>query len=257
MNDVKKALTVIANWKMHRTISEAKKYVTDLAPLIQGSLSQVYLAAPFTMLSEIAPLCRASNIVLGAQNMNDHDEGAFTGEISGKMLKDAGADFVILGHSERRTLFHESNDFVNRKVKKAIDVGLVPVVCIGETAAERDSGNTANVLSYQLRYSLAGVNSEQIGRIMIAYEPLWAIGTQQAAMPAVAQEMHLFCRRYIEDQYGKYAAEKVSILYGGSVKPDNAKVLSEQKDVDGLLVGGASLSVESFEKIVNFPNGIL
>jgi triosephosphate isomerase (TIM) len=257
MNRFKRPVVIAGNWKMYKTNEEAVEFVEDLIPLIEAASSTVYLAVPYTAISLVASQCLGTKIILGAQNMNDHREGAFTGEISGSMLKQAGAQFVILGHSERRQLFHETNEFVNRKVKMALEIGLKPIVCIGETSAEREDGHTIKVLTSQLKHSLAGLNEEQMAQVMLAYEPIWAIGTQQAAMPSVAEEIHFFCRRYLANQYGTGTAEKVLILYGGSVKPDNAGLLLEQNNVDGFLIGTASLSVDSFGEIVNLSKGPL
>lgn len=254
MRAIKRTSLIVANWKMHKTIEESLQFANELIPLVEYSVPQVYLAAPFTALHEMAIRCKSTKLVVGAQNMNEHDEGAYTGEISGRMLKDAGAEFVILGHSERRRIYHESNELVNKKLKKALEIGLKPILCIGETAAERKNGETIKVLTSQLRRSLADLLSEELGNVTLAYEPIWAIGTNQTAMPEVAQEVHLFCRRFLAHEYGAHASQAVRILYGGSAKPENAGKLMEQKDIDGLLVGSGSLSVDSFEKIVNYSN---
>lgn len=251
MNHAKRPVVIVGNWKMHKTIAQAVNFVAELKPIVETSSAHVNLAVPFTCLHAVAEECKGSRIVPGAQNMYDCDEGPYTGEISGTMLQEAGAQFVILGHSERRRIFHESNEFVNKKIKKALDIGLTPIVCIGESEAEREQGSTIKVLTNQLRRSLTDLDAGQIGGIMLAYEPVWAIGTDQVATPTIAQEIHLFCRRFIANQYGAKAADKILILYGGSVKPDNAAALIEQKDVDGFLVGGASLTASSFGKIVH------
>jgi triosephosphate isomerase (TIM) len=251
MDSTKRPLVFAANWKMNKTIGEAIDYVYALRPLVKTSPNQILLGVPFTVLRVMADYCQGSNLIPGAQNMYEKDEGAFTGEISGKMLLDAGAKFVILGHSERRGIFHESNEFVNQKLKKAVEIGLKPIVCIGETGEEREQGHTTKVLTHQLKRSLEGLDPTQIGDIMLAYEPLWAIGTNNTATPAVSQDVHLFCRRWISKEFGEKAADKIVILYGGSVRPDNAAAILEQKDIDGVLVGTASLSAESFGKIVN------
>jgi triosephosphate isomerase len=254
MRSIKRTSLIVANWKMYKTIEEAIRFVTELIPLVEASVPAVYLAVPFTVLHEIAIRCKSTKIAIGAQNMNEHEEGAFTGEISGRMLKEAGAKFVIIGHSERRQLYHESNELVNKKLKKALEIGLKPILCVGETAAEREKGDTIKVLTTQLRHSLADLTSEALDNLTLAYEPIWAIGTNQTAMPETAQEIHHFCRRFLDHEWGTHAGQTTRILYGGSVKPENAGKLMEQKDIDGLLVGNASLSVESFEKIVNYSN---
>ena len=184
--------------------------------------------------------------------MHSAAEGAFTGEIAAKMLKEAGAQFVILGHSERRRLFHEDDAFINAKVKRALADNLQPILCVGETVHEREEGKTADILKTQLTRCLLDIAANRFSDILIAYEPVWAIGTDLPATPEVAQENHHLCREIIAEIGGKEVADKVVILYGGSVKPDNAKVLMEQTDIDGLLVGGASLSADSFSQIVNY-----
>lgn len=251
MSRFKRPVVIVGNWKMYKTNQEAMEFVEELVPFIEAASSTVYLAVPYTALCLVAAQCVETKIIPGAQNMNDHKEGAFTGEISGEMLKEAGARFVILGHSERRQLFHETDAFVNSKVKMALKIGLKPILCIGETAEERERGHTVKVLTSQLKHSLEGLDEGQMDQVMLAYEPIWAIGTHQAAMPSVAEEIHFSCRQYLAKEYGSETAEKVLILYGGSVKPDNANLLLKQGNIDGFLIGSASLSVDSFGKIVN------
>ncbi len=246
--------TVIAgNWKMYKTIDEAKTFVESLAPLIGKSQATVYLAVPFTALAPTAQLVkkREAPLLIGAQNMNDASEGAFTGEIAARMLIDAGARFVILGHSERRQLFHESSPFINKKVKRALQEGIQPIVCIGETLHQREEGETETVLKEQLLSSLEGVSAEDLSRLIVAYEPIWAIGTGKVARPKDAESAHAFIRGVVAENWGKERAEQLVIQYGGSVKPENASELLAQSNVDGLLVGGASLSAESFSNIIN------
>jgi triosephosphate isomerase len=242
---------ITGNWKMYKTIDEAVRFVKELAPLVQESTAQVYLAVPFTAIHATAEVAKSTKIVIGAQNMNDASEGAFTGEIAARMLKEAGAKFVILGHSERRKIFHETNSFINKKVKRALIEGLQPILCVGETKEEREQNKTAEVLESQISQSLADLSAEQLASLILAYEPVWAIGTDLAATPEMAQKEHEFCRSIVAKNWGSDFAEHLVIQYGGSVKPDNAKALLEQPDIDGLLVGGASLSVDSFSKIVN------
>lgn len=242
---------ITGNWKMYKTIPEATAFIQELIPLVKKATVQVYLAVPFTALRAAADCAKKSPIVIGAQNMHDATEGAFTGEIAGRMLKDAGARFVILGHSERRRLFKESNAFINRKVKRALAEGLQPVVCIGETLEEREANQTEEVLSRQLLESLADVTDEQLEQLMIAYEPVWAIGSDRPATPEIAQEVQAQCRKKMAQQWGKAVAEKIVIQYGGSVNPENAHALLKQPDIDGLLIGGASLSVATFSEIIN------
>jgi triosephosphate isomerase len=246
-------LVIAGNWKMYKTIDEALRFVETLAPLITKSQATVYLAVPFTAIRPAASLVEelGASITIGAQNMNDAAEGAFTGEIAARMLTEAGARFVILGHSERRHLFHESNDTINKKVKRALESALQPVLCIGETLEEREAGETEAVLREQLTGSLEGISAEELSKMIIAYEPVWAIGTGKVARPDDAQTAHAFVRGVIAQIWGEEAAERIVIQYGGSVKPENADELLEQPDVDGLLVGGASLSPDSFSQIIN------
>lgn len=254
MSHSSRQILIVGNWKMYKTISESVNFIKELAPLLKDNSSKVYLAVPFTAINPAAEEAKETSIVIGAQNMNDASEGAFTGEIAARMLKDAGAKFVILGHSERRHIFHESNDFINKKVKRALLEGLEVILCIGETLKEREDNKTADILQAQLKQGLAGISEESLKNIIIAYEPVWAIGTDHAATPESAQKEHHFCRSFIAETFGEKFAEKLLILYGGSVKPNNAKLLLDQKDIDGLLVGGASLSAETFSKIVNYQN---
>lgn len=247
--------TVIAgNWKMYKTIFEAQVFVKVLAPLIKGCSAKVWLAVPFTAIQAAAIFAQGTSIVIGAQNVNDAEEGAFTGEISCRMLKEAGAAFVIIGHSERRQLFREDDAWINRKLKQILKDGLKPIVCIGETLDQYQAGKGKEVVRSQLMQSLKDINSEEMKKVIIAYEPIWAIGTGKTATPEAAQEMQHFCRETISAHWDKTVAEQVVIQYGGSVKPDNAAALLAQPDIDGLLVGGASLSVDSFSKIVLSQN---
>lgn len=243
---------IAGNWKMYKTIDEAIDYVETLTPLIKRSQGSVYLAVPFTAIYPTAQKIKElkSPITLGAQNMNDASEGAFTGEIAAKMLVNAGADFVILGHSERRHLFHESDEFINRKLKQALRNELQPILCVGETLEEREQEKTEEVLREQLTKSLEGIGAEALSTLILAYEPVWAIGTGRVAEPADARGAHLFCRRFLAEKWGEEAGLQATILYGGSVKPENAAELLAQEEVDGLLVGGASLSPQLFSQII-------
>lgn len=226
---------------MYKTIDDALDFVKTLAPKVEGSQADIGLAVPFTAIFSIANFVQMLPIRIGAQNMSDQEEGALTGEISGRMLKNAGAQFVILGHSERRKIFSESSEFVNRKVKRALLDGLDVILCIGESLEEREKGLTEAVLEKQLNESLEGISSQELQKITLAYEPIWAIGTGRVAQPEDAQKTHAFCRSVIQ----------AKILYGGSVKPQNASSLLAMPDIDGLLVGGASLEADSFSQIVN------
>lgn len=242
---------VVGNWKMYKTHADAENYFTDLIPRVKHASVEVDLAVPFTLIQMAAQLTSGTKIRIGAQNMNDASEGAFTGEIAARMLVEAGAKFVILGHSERRRLFGETDALVNRKVKQALQNSLEPIVCVGETLAERQAGKTHEVLEKQLKEGLADIVSEQLDKLCIAYEPVWAIGTGEIATPQIAEEAHTFIRQSLAALVDQQLASRVVLLYGGSVQPRTSGALLEQPNVDGLLVGGASLSPELFGQIVN------
>lgn len=248
---------IAGNWKMYKTIEEAAAFVKTLVPLIEGSKAKVYLSAPFTAIYPTAKLVEElkAPVVIGAQNMNDAREGAFTGEVAASMLKNAGARFVILGHSERRQIFGEDDTFINKKVRRALSEGLEPILCVGETLEERENGKAYEVLQKQIEGSLAEVSAEAMSSMILAYEPVWAIGTGKVAKEKDAEDAHHFLRELVQNRWGKEAAQGIKILYGGSVKPDNAANLLVEADVDGLLVGGASLAPESFSRIVNAFSG--
>ncbi len=244
---------------MYKTIGEAlelssglKRALFDLA----ADNIEVVLCPPFTALSEVGEVIFESNLQLGAQNAHWQDEGAFTGELSCKMLKDAGCKFVIIGHSERRQYFAETNETVNKKLKAALKHGVTPIFCIGETLGERESGKTFEVLADQVNNGLKGLNPDEIKNMVLAYEPVWAIGTGKTATPQSAQEVHKFIRDLLVKVSNKQTAEAVRIQYGGSVKPENSFELMQQPDIDGALVGGASLNVESFAAIVKKANEV-
>jgi len=236
---------------MYKTQKEAQDFVKALAPLVSTSDKRILLAVPFTALAHTSEAAESTRISIGAQNMHDHVEGAFTGEISARMLKDAGATFVLLGHSERRHLFGETSAFINRKLCRALAEEILPILCIGETLEEKRGGHTERVLSKQLEEGLKGLSAAHVGQTLIAYEPVWAIGTGETLDPKGAQVIHHALRTFLKNRYDAKTAEKVSLLYGGSVKPDSAALLMQQEDVDGLLVGGASLDPETFMKIIN------
>lgn len=252
MDEINRPVIIAGNWKMYKTVKESLIFIKKLMPLVKDSSSRIFLAVPFTSIQPLANAVKDSHIVIGAQNMNDATEGAFTGEISASMLQEAGAKFVIIGHSERRRLFGESNEFINRKLKKAFLSNLQPILCVGETGQEREEGKTEEVLHKQLTECLVGISKEEFSKLIISYEPVWAIGTDKVATPDEAQAAQQFCRKQIAEIADEETASKISILYGGSVKPDNAKSILVEPDIDGVLVGGASLSVETFSKIVNF-----
>jgi triosephosphate isomerase len=240
---------------MYKTIPEATEFIKKLAELlhngqVRSDQEPVYIAVPFTAISAAVEAAQGSPIVVGAQNMNDATEGAFTGEIAARMVKDAGARFVILGHSERRRLFGEDNAFVNRKILKALAEGLQSIVCLGETLDQREAGETEEVLEEQLLETLEGVSQEALSHLILAYEPIWAIGTGVAATPEVVQKTHAMLRQMVAKQWGEEAAQRLLIQYGGSVKSENSELLLAQSDIDGFLVGGASLSPQTFYEIV-------
>jgi len=243
-------IIIAGNWKMYKTIPEAESFVERLAPAIKEIPLSVYLAVPFTAIYPVSSKADGTKITVGAQNMNDASEGAFTGEVAAKMLIDAGAKFVILGHSERRHIFGESNEFINRKVMAALESKLVPILCVGETLDQRKAGETDEVVRQQLTECLAGVTAKNVDSLVVAYEPVWAIGTGETATPGEVQKVHKLIRNILADLLDKKVASKTVLQYGGSVKPDNAKSFMDQPDVDGLLVGGASLTTESFAGIL-------
>jgi len=246
--------TVIAgNWKMNKSVQESVDLIRALLAKRPSPLNphlQLIVCPPFTSLSVAADLLRGTGIHLGAQNMSEQDDGAFTGEISWKMVKSIGCTHVILGHSERRQFFGESDALVNRKARKALATGLTPIVCVGETLDERERGVTADVVSRQMRGVLEGISASTVVQIIFAYEPIWAIGTGRNATPDQAQGVHAQIREILSVMYGKENSASVVIQYGGSVKPENAGEILAQPDVDGALVGGASLSADSFWGIV-------
>jgi triosephosphate isomerase (TIM) len=238
---------IAANWKMYKTGEEAQKFLNELYALLPEPSVMVFIAPPFTALLPAALSAEAMPYLLGAQNMHESDEGAFTGEISARMIKEVGASFVILGHSERRRLFHETDAAIHLKLKQAIKAELLPVLCIGETLEEREAGKTFDVLSRQLK---AAIGSCPPADIVIAYEPVWAIGTGKTATPEIAEEVHAFCRSLLAQLWSAEDAEKTPILYGGSVTPETAHSLALQPNIDGALVGGASLDAAKFLKII-------
>jgi triosephosphate isomerase len=243
---------IAGNWKMFKTVHDTVVYVKEFRSLVKDIEDvEIVIAPPFTAVHAAAEAARNSNIGVAAQNLHWERDGAFTGEVSGPIVKEAGADYVIIGHSERRTLFGETDQSVNRKIGAAIAAGLVPIVCIGETLAEREAGETLSVLDRQIKAGFDGVTGEQVGALVIAYEPVWAIGTGRTATAAQAQEAHAHIRQRLRQWFGAPAADECHVIYGGSVKPDNTKDLISQPDVDGALVGGASLDIKSFFEIVS------
>ena len=245
---------IAGNWKMYKLLSDAVNTALDLKPLVaNANHCEVVIAPVFTALKTVADRLEGSNIQVSAQDCAaQNDFGAHTGEVAPVMLKDAGCSHVIIGHSERRQFYGETDQSVNKKTQSAIAAGLVAIVCVGEHLSERESGNANSVVAGQLNTGLAGLTVADMERIIIAYEPVWAIGTGKTATPEQAQEMHAYIRQTVAASHGNDVADAVRILYGGSVKPDNIATLMSQTDVDGALVGGASLEAESFASIVNY-----
>ena len=244
---------IAGNWKLFKTLSEARSLVVELAPLVSAVQGVEIVVAPvFTAISTVAAAAEKTPIKVAAQDCYWEEEGAFTGEVAPKLLKDAGCSHVIVGHSERRQYFGETDETVNRKTKAALRAGLVVLVCVGETLSEREANTTFSVIKAQVSGSLAGIPAADLAQVVIAYEPVWAIGTGKTASDEQAQEVHAFIRSLISELYSSSEADALRILYGGSVKPENVKGLMSQADIDGALVGGASLKAESFAGIVGF-----
>ena len=243
---------IAGNWKMYKTVAETVKYVKEFRAMVKDIIGvEIVIAPPFTALHAAAEAARNSNVAVAAQNLYWEREGAFTGEISATMIAEAGAEYVIIGHSERRTLFGETDASVNRKVAAAFAGGLTPIVCIGETLDQRERNDTFAVLDRQIKEGLDGITSAQVVQLVIAYEPVWAIGTGRNATPAQAAEAHGHIRKRLQHWFGADGAELCHVIYGGSVKPENIGDLASQPDVDGALVGGASLDVKAFYDIVS------
>ena len=248
--------TLIAgNWKMNNSCAESVELVSQLKDILSASKEiDIVVAPPFTALGAVAAVLKGSPIGLSAQNVFWEESGAFTGEISTAMLKDVGCRYVIIGHSERRQYFSETDETVNKRLKAALKASLIPIVCIGETLAEREAEKTLPVIEQQLKGGLKGLSLEEMETVIIAYEPVWAIGTGKTATPDQAQEVHRFIRDIIARIFSKEIADDTRILYGGSVKPDNVDKLMVQLDIDGALVGGASLKADAFARIVNYKS---
>ena len=243
---------IAGNWKMNKTPSEAVELVNELKPLVKDAEAEVVVCPPFVCLPAVAQALEGSNIALGAQNMHFEEKGAFTGEIAPGMLKELGVKYVIIGHSERRQYFAETDETVNKKVHAAFAHDLTPIVCVGETLEEREQGVTEKVVEKQTRAALAGLSKENAEKTVIAYEPVWAIGTGKTATSEQANEVIAFIRGIIADMFGKDVAEKVRIQYGGSMNAGNASELMAMPDIDGGLIGGASLKAEDFSKVVHY-----
>lgn len=244
-------IVIAGNWKMYKSNSEAKELVEELKNKTNDIIkTRMIVCPPYTALSIAAELVKGTNIQVGAQNMYWEQQGAFTGEISTEMIKSTGATFVLIGHSERRQFFGETDETVNKKLKAALQSGLNPIVCIGETLEERESGVTNDIVGKQVEKALADISTESMKKVVLAYEPIWAIGTGKTATPQQAQDVHKFIRSVLYKLYGSEVGNEIVIQYGGSVKPENATELLSQPDIDGALVGGACLKAESFSEII-------
>lgn len=243
---------IAGNWKMNKTVSEAIKLVEDLKPLVREASAEVVVCPVFVCLNEVVKACQGSNIGVGAQNMYYKDSGAYTGEVSPLFLKDMKVEYVILGHSERRQYFKEDDSEINKKVIAALDHGLKPILCVGETLEQRETGETFNVITAQVEGCLTGLGGRNLDNLIIAYEPVWAIGTGKTATSQDANEVIGYIRNKLGELLGKETAEKTRILYGGSVKSSNIKELMDMPEIDGALVGGASLDAVEFSRIVNY-----
>jgi triosephosphate isomerase len=249
----KRKALMAGNWKMHTTVVDGCQLAIDISSACTDFTDrEVLLAPPFTILSEVAHILKGSRIIIGSQNVCWEEKGAFTGEISPVMVKDAGGRAAIVGHSERRQIFGETDDLINKRLKGGLSFGLMMIFCVGETLEEREAERTFAVLGTQIKKGLAGVAAADMEKVVIAYEPVWAIGTGKTASNEQAQDAHVFIRGVLEQIYEKNIAEQTRILYGGSVKPSNVDELMAQSDIDGALVGGAALDAKSFGRIINF-----
>ena len=243
---------IAGNWKMHKTIAEAVEFVNDIKDKVNNTDVEAVICAPFTLLKDLKEATKGTNIKIGAQNMHYAEQGAFTGEISAPMLKELNIDYVVLGHSERRQYFNETNETVNKKVVKALEAGIDPILCVGETLKEREASETKNVCKEQTEKALVGVSAEDMKKVVIAYEPVWAIGTGKTATAEDANDVIAYIREVVKGLYGEEISEEVRIQYGGSVKPSNVAEIMNQSDIDGALVGGASLLASDYTELVNF-----
>lgn len=242
---------IAGNWKMHKTIAEALEFVNEVKDRVNNDKVEAVICAPFTLLKDLKQATKGTNIKIGAQNMHFEEKGAFTGEISPLMLKELDMDYVVIGHSERRQYFNETDETVNKKVLKALEVGIDPILCVGETLEEREAGNTKDVCKVQVEKALENVSKEDLAKVVIAYEPVWAIGTGKTATAEQANDVIAYIREVIASIYGE-VANKVRIQYGGSVKPGNVVEIMGQSDIDGALVGGASLEPADYIALVNY-----
>ena len=242
---------IAGNWKMHKTIAEALEFVNEVKDRVNNDKVEAVICAPFTLLKDLKQATKGTNIKIGAQNMHFEEKGAFTGEISPLMLKELDMDYVVIGHSERRQYFNETDETANKKVLKALEVGIDPILCVGETLEEREAGNTKDICKVQVEKALENVSKEDLAKVVIAYEPVWAIGTGKTATSEDANDVIAYIREVVANLYGELANE-VRIQYGGSVKPSNVAEIMNQSDIDGALVGGASLEANDYVELVNF-----
>lgn len=247
-------IIIAGNWKMNKTVSETKEFFNKLLPEITQYNTNVVIGVPFTSLQTAITESKGSIVKIAAQNMNPNESGAFTGEISPLMLKDLGVEYVILGHSERREYYGETDEFINQKVLSAIHNDIRPILCVGETLSQREKGITNEVVREQITKGLANVCHEGILKVVIAYEPIWAIGTGKTATPQMAEEVHSYIRQLLTELYSNEIANQITIQYGGSMKPENVKELLKMDNIDGGLIGGASLDPSSFIKLIKAGN---
>ena len=250
---LKRRPVIAGNWKMFKTVAETRTFFNEFIPQVQDvEHCEVVIAPTYTSLAAAVEKARTARISISAQDVHWEEQGAFTGEISVRMLVDVGCSYVIIGHSERRQFFGETDETVEKKTRAALKGGLKPIVCVGETLAERDAGQASAVVRRQVQGGLGRLTESDLSLIIIAYEPVWAIGTGRTATPEVAEEMHAEIRKIIRETFGEKAAAEIRILYGGSVKPDNISALMKKEDIDGALVGGASLEAKSFVSIIKY-----
>lgn len=244
---------IAGNWKMFKTLEEVNTFAGDILKRINDvPAAEILICPPYVYIRDLVEALKSSPVKVGSQNIYWEDSGAYTGEISGPMLKSIGAGYAIIGHSERRQYFSETDETVNKRVNAAFKSGLIPIVCVGETLAQRESNKTFDVVETQVRNGLAGIDTKLAPSLTIAYEPVWAIGTGKTATPEIAQDVHGFIRKILSEAFGADIATQIRILYGGSVKGDNIDALMAKEDIDGALVGGASLDAASFERIIRF-----
>lgn len=243
---------IAGNWKMHKTVKETVDFINSIKDHVAGTDVEVVLCTPYTLLQSAVEAAKGTNIKISAQNVHWEEKGAFTGEISPLMLKDLSVDVCVIGHSERRQYFNETDETVNKKTHALLEQGIMPIVCVGETLSDREEGRTNQVIRSQVVRGLEGVSAEQVEKLVIAYEPIWAIGTGKTATPEQANETIFNIREMLKELYGEEVSSEVRIQYGGSVKPNNVEEIMNQEDIDGALVGGASLNSEDFIQLVNF-----